>query len=399
MKENAQKKTGRNLWKLLLLILAVVLLAAVAMRLMKPKDEVVTTPLPTVSVSKAKKDAIFVETSLIGKMQAGDVYYVMPKAAGEIREIYVSIGDTVKEGDPIAKLDNQKQIDAAKIAQDSAAVQVKTAQDALQTAKTNLDRMQALLATGDVSSQAYEQTKSGYDQAVAAADGAKLQLESAQLQYNTQVEYATVTAPVSGRIDAESMELNAMATQSTQLCVISTDAGKKVTFSVTDRLLPSLAQGDAVKVEKQGSTYEGNITKIDAVPSQQTGLYAVEAAVNGGEGVPNGASVKVYFTSEHADNVETVPTDAVYYDGGKTYLYTASYNEKTNDANTATSSDAMISANNKAATVHKQEVQVGISDGEKTEIVSGISEDDLIIISWTAQLYEGAQVQVLPEEG
>lgn len=430
MKDKKEKKTGRKLWRLLLLILAVILIAAVIMRLTKPKEEVVTTPLPTVSVKRASEGSIAVETSLIGKMQAGDIYYVMPKVAGEIREIYVNLGDTVKEGDPIAKLDNQKQIDAAKIALDSATVQVQTSADAFATAQTNLNRMQALLSTGDISAQTYEQTKSAYDQASAAVDAAKLQLESAKLQYDTQVEYSTVTAPVSGRIDSENMELNAMASQSSQLCVISTEDGKKVTFAVTDRLVQALKPGDAVKVEKQGSTYEGSITKIDSVPSQQTGLYAVEAAVSGGENVPNGASVKVYFDSEKAENVETVPTDAVYYDGGKTYVYTAEYNDDKKDSETAAKSDAgdaakeessaaeskaeapaengaaavgnpaaTISPDNRAATVHKIAVEVGISDGEKTEILSGISANDLVITSWTAQLYEGAQVQVLPEEG
>ena len=436
-------KKGRLVWRSALFVCAAALIGGAAWRITRPKEEVAQVPLPTVSIAKPERANIAVETSLIGTISAGDVYYVMPKAAGEIREIYVSQGDQVNEGDPIAKIDNQKQIDAAKIALDSAAVQIQTATDALQTAQTNLNRMQALLQTGDISAQAYEQAKSGYDQAKAALDGAKLQQKSAKLQYDTQVEYATVTSPVTGTVESENMDLNAMVTQSTQLCVITGNGAKKVTFSVTDRLLPALSAGTAVRVEKQGSAYEGSVTSVETMPNQQTGLYPVEASVADGGALTNGASVKVYFDAERADNVLAVDADSVYYDGGKVYVYTITYDDadsKTGEAQSGTKGEskpdgqndngqgengakseeakagadssasaganasagtnasAAISPDNRAATVHKIEVETGTTDAKRTEIKSGITADDLVIQSWTSQLYEGARVQVLPEQ-
>ena len=444
-KSGTKKLTGRLVWRVVLAVCVVALIVGVIHRVTKPKDEVVTTPLPTVSVKPAEVSDITVETSLIGTVDEGDVYYVTPKVSGEIREIYISQGDSVSEGDPIAKIDNQKQIDAAKIALDSARVQQQLASDSLVTAENNLNRMQALFATGDVSAQSYEQTKNAYDQADSALKSAKLQLENAQLQYDTQVEYATVVSPVSGIVEAENMDLNALASQSTQLCVIRGEGAKKVKFAVIDRLLGALHLGDAIRVEKQGSTYEGSVTSIETMPDAQSGLYPIEASVADGGALTNGASVKVYFVSEQAEGVLAVDADSVYYDGGKVYVYTVTYNDET----AATASDAKqpakageadkavadsrpaegqaaekaagenqaadaepagqqaagaeaaggtstISPNNRAATVHKIEVETGITDNKKTEIKSGISTDDQVVKTWTAQLYEGAQVQVLP---
>ena len=321
-KENpGEKHTGRKVWRGLLVLCALALAGGAAYRLTRPEEAVETSPLPTVSVTRPEIASIGIETSLIGQMVPGDLYYVTPKAAGEIREIYVEQGDFVEEGDPICEIDNQKQIDAAKISLDSAQVSVDTYQDSVATAKTNLDRMAALLNTGDISSQTYEQTKAAYDQAAAGLEGAKLQLEAAQLQYDTQVEYATVTAPVSGKIESESMEINALAAQSTQLCVISGDSAKKVQFGVTDRLLPAFSLGETIRVEKQGETYEGTISSISTMVSAASGLYPLEATVADNGAIPAGASVKVYFTSEKAEDVLTVPTDAIYYDGGKNYVY------------------------------------------------------------------------------
>ena len=387
-KENSgEKNTGRKVWRGLLVLCALALAGGAAYRLTRPEEAVETTPLPTVSVTRPETASIGIETSLIGQMVPGDLYYVTPKAAGEIREIYVEQGDFVEEGDPICEIDNQKQIDAAKISLDSAQVSVDTYQDSVATAKTNLDRMAALLNTGDVSSQTYEQTKAAYDQAVAGLEGAKLQLEAAQLQYGTQVEYATVTAPVSGKIESESMEINALAAQSTQLCVISGDSAKKVQFGVTDRLLPAFSLGETIRVEKQGETYEGTISSISTMISAASGLYPLEATVADNGAIPAGASVKVYFTSEKAEDVLTVPTDAVYYDGGKNYVYTVSEISK--------ETVATVMEGNTPAEVHKIEVETGLSDGERTEIRSGISQEDTVILTWTNQLYEGAQVQVL----
>ena len=395
-KENSgEKNTGRKVWRGLLVLCALALAGGAAYRLTRPEEAVETTPLPTVSVTSPETASIGIETSLIGQMVPGDLYYVTPKAAGEIREIYVEQGDFVEEGDPICEIDNQKQIDAAKISLDSAQVSVDTYQDSVATAKTNLDRMAALLNTGDVSSQTYEQTKAAYDQAVAGLEGAKLQLEAAQLQYDTQVEYATVTAPVSGKIESESMEINALAAQSTQLCVISGDSAKKVQFGVTDRLLPAFSLGETIRVEKQGETYEGTISSISTMVSAASGLYPLEAAVADNGAIPAGASVKVYFTSEKAEDVLTVPTDAVYYDGGKNYVYTVSEISKEELSDTGSGTVAAVMEGNTPAEVHKVEVETGLSDGERTEIRSGISQEDTVILTWTNQLYEGAQVQVL----
>lgn len=395
-KENSgEKNTGRKVWRGLLVLCALALAGGAAYRLTRPEEAVETTPLPTVSVTRPETASIGIETSLIGQMVPGDIYYVTPKAAGEIREIYVEQGDFVEEGDPICEIDNQKQIDAAKISLDSAQVSVDTYQDSVATAKTNLDRMAALLNTGDISSQTYEQTKAAYDQAVAGLEGAKFQLEAAQLQYDTQVEYATVTAPVSGKIESESMEINALAAQSTQLCVISGDSAKKVQFGVTDRLLPAFSLGETIRVEKQGETYEGTISSISTMVSAASGLYPLEASVADNGAIPAGASVKVYFTSEKAEDVLTVPTDAVYYDGGKNYVYTVSEISKEELSDTGSGTVATVMEGNTPAEVHKIEVETGLSDGERTEIRSGISQEDTVILTWTNQLYEGAQVQVL----
>lgn len=381
-------------FKLIVGIIALVLIGVIAFRILNRDRRVVTVPLPTISVGHAEIGDLAVETSLIGTVEPGDVYYVTPKAAGEIRTIYVNTGDHVNEGDPICDIDNSTAIDAAKLNLDAAQVGLNSARDAYNLASTNLSRYAALLATGDISQANYESAKNSCDQASAAVKSSEIQLQTAQLNYDNQVDFATVKAPVSGTVESMAMSLNSLAAQSSQLCVITSDEANKLTFSVTDRLLSQISEGTPVKIVKQGNEYQGSITSVETFANRQTGLYAVEASFEGGENLMKGSRVKVYFDSEKAHDAIIIDTDCIYYDGGKPYVYTITYNEGNVDDGT----DRTISANNKAATVHKNAVEIGVSDRYKAEILSGIGADDIVVMTWTSQLYEGAQVQVLPTE-
>ncbi len=393
--ENSGKKKGFPVFRVILVLLILVIAALAVFRIVGTEKKIETNPLSTVSVGHAEKGEITIETSLIGTVMPGDVYYVIPKVSGEIKNIYVAVGDSVKAGDPICEIDNSKAIDAAKISLDGAQVQVKTAEEAVALATTNLNRMQALLAAGDISQQTYESTKNGYDQATAGLEGARLQLEGAQLQYDTQVEFATVTAPVDGVVQSTAMSLNGLVSSASQVCVISSSGENKLTFNITDRLVDELQPGSPVRVTKQGSEYSAKVVSVASLPNAATGLYPVEAAFDESNAIANGSSVKVSFVSEKADNVVLMDTDDIHYDGGKTYVYTLSYNDTADLENADPTST--ISENNRLGTVHKAEVEIGISNSEKTEIISGLDTDALLITSWTSQLYEGALVQVLPE--
>lgn len=388
MEKQQNKKTFQwgRLGKILLIACAAAVVILAVWRIFFVKKTVETNPLSTVSTTRVENKDISVETSLIGIMMPGDVYYVVPKVAGEITKIYVNAGDKVKAGDPICQIDNQKQIDSAKIQMDSAQVQLDAVRDSVAMAKTNLDRMEALYQSGDISAQSYEQVKSAYDQAAAQLSACELQLSAAKLGYDTQVEFSTVTAPASGTVDSTNMTLKGIATQTAQVAVITSESDGKLQFNVTDRLLKSIQPGDEIRVEKQGEIFTGKVTSRANMPGQNTGLYLVEAKVNDGGVIAKGSSVKVFFTSEKAENVPSLPTACIYYDGGKQYVFTVTYDAET---------DAGVMEGNRAAIVHKVEVQTGLSDGKLTEIASGVTNADEIAATWTAQLYEGARVQVL----
>jgi len=391
MNENEKEVKGRSKTVVIILaVLGIITAILVVYRLFFVKKEVDVTPLSTVTTSNPENGTIELETALMGTRMPGEMYYALPMTAGKVTKVYVRVGDHVKKSDKLCDIDNKKQVDAAKISLDSAELQIRTVEDSIELAKTNLERMEALYESGDISKQSYEQVKNSYDQAVAGLDGAKLQYDGAKLQYDTQVEFGTVTAPSDGVVESTDMTEDTYVSQSSPVAIISGDGSGKVTFNLTDRLLSSVKVGNQVRFEKLGSVYEGTVTSVSQMPGQTTGLYEAEASVEDGGAIPTGAAVKVYFVSDKAENVMLVPTGAIYFDGGRTYIYTVTYPE---GADSSLDGHTVLEGN-RAAIVHKKEIETGLAGSDQTEVLSGIGYDEEIIVTWTAQLYEGAKVQV-----
>ena len=335
-------------------VIAGILAAAAVPRFLKPAEVAEQVTIPVVKAETPQTGTITLSKEVIGTVEPSDIIYVMPKVAGEILEIYVNPGDVVEAGQPLCRIDN-KQIDSSKISMDAAKV-------ALDTANANLARMQVLYDSGDISAQSFEQVQT-------SAQSAKLQYDGAKLAYDLQVEYSTVTAPIAGKIESSTMALHNTVAQSSQLCVITGEGGKKVTFSVADSLRNALSLGDEIVMEKQGTEYTGTVTEIGSRVNPQTGLFDIEASVDNGGTLAPGVKIQLSVVSDKSENVMTLPVDCVYYDGGDAYVYTY-----------------------ENGTVHKVPVEVGIYDSERAEIVSGISEDNLVITTWTSELTEGALV-------
>ncbi len=329
-----------------------ILAALILPRYLKPEETADPAVPPVVRAEQPQTGSITLYRELTGTIEPTDMVSVIPKLAGEVKEVYVKTGDRVQEGQKILTIDN-KQLDSARISMETARV-------ALGDAQTNLARMQALYASGDISAQTFEQTQS-------AASQAQLQYDAAKLNYDTQAEYTTITAPISGVVESLDAEVHDLISQSAPVCVITGGEGMMVKFSVPEKIAAVIAPGDPLSVEKGGSSYEGTITEVSAIVDSSSGLFPVKGTVPGAQGLAAGTMVKLSVVSEKAENVMTVPVDTVYYEGGSSYVYT--YED---------------------GAVHKVSVEVGIYDSEKAEIRSGIDGSAMVLTTWNAELYDGA---------
>ena len=310
----------------------------------------------TVSAEYPKSGDIKLETAVTGTVEPADVVYVYAQESGDVTSVQVKAGDVVEAGQVLLTIDT-KQVESAKNSMDSAKISYDQAQ-------STLNRMQLLYAGGDISDQEYEE----YQNQVKSA---RLQYESAKLNYENQVEYSTVTAPIAGKVESCDVEVFDNVNVSAQLCVISGEGEQRVSFSVTERVAKNLSVGDEIRIEKDGAEYRGFITEVSGMVDAATGMFKVKASMDQADEVPTGSTVKIYVVSEEVHDAMTVPVDAVYFDGGVGNVYV--YED---------------------GTVHKKEVEVGIFDSELAEIKAGLTENDLVISTWSSELYEGSTVKL-----
>lgn len=300
-----------------------------------------------------------VTSSLTGTVEAGDVVYVYAKAAGDVTAVHVKAGDTVQAGQVLCEIDTE-QVETAKNSLDSAQINLAEAQ-------SSWNRIQLLYSGGDVSQQEYEQSSN-------ALRSAQLQYNSAKLEYDRQVEYSTITAPISGTVENCDVDVYDRVNQSQQLCVIGGSGEKRITFYVSQRMLDQMQVGDALEVVKNGTTYDGTVSEISTMVDEGSGLFKVKAEMEDTDQIAIGSTVKLNVVTERAEDAMLVPVNAIYYSGGDAYVY--------------------LYEDGKASMVP---VEVGIYDSDYAQILSGLSESDMVIGTWSSNLYEGATVRLYEE--
>lgn len=335
---------------------AVVLLVAAGFvfKLVSSKEEAPQYETrPTVAVQTPVTGDITLYTELTGTVEPVSRASVMPKISGEILEVNFQAGDTVQAGQVLCKIDS----DALRTME----LQMQSASVAADTAARELARLQPLFDGGFVSQQQFQQAQD-------AATSARLAYETAKTQYDLQMEYTTVTAPIGGVIESRGIELHDHVSPSAPICVISGGDQLQVNFGVTEKVMKNMNVGDALTVEKNGSTYEGNLTEIGAMVNA-SGLYDAKAAVSQGASLTNGAKVKLTVVMDRAEGAMTVPVDAVNYDNGNAFVYC--YED---------------------GTAKKTMVEAGIYDSQNMEIISGLEADSQVIVTWSNELVDGQQV-------
>ena len=351
----------KGLKAIAILIILSVLSFFIVRRIMKPKEEVEGKALPTVTCISMEKGDIAVKEELLGEISAKEQFRLLSKISGEVLEIDKENGSEVKKGERIALLDNQKQIDAAKYSLEQAKAQAEVARD-------SRDRLATLKESGDVSVQDFEA-------ADAQAKAAEAQLKAAKLNYDTQVEFSEITAPSDGILQNSILVKGAFIPQGTQLATLMGAGAQQVLFSVTEELVKNLSVGQSIMLEKGKESYPGTITEISSVLLPETGLFPVKAEVENTD-FPEGSKAKISLTKDSRTSVNILPLNVLYYENGEAFVY------------------VFEGTDGNEGLLRKKKVELGLSDEESAEILSGLSDRDKVVSSWNNEMFDGAKVRL-----
>lgn len=355
-----------------------------------------------------------------GTLQPRRVVTLTPKASGRVAEIRADVGDRVKAGQVLLRLETTEA--EAQVRQAGAAVaaaraqlnrllagatpeeleqvraSVRQADLQLEQARAELARIESLYQKGGVSAQTYENTRTQAALAEAALRSAEARLQAleagareedlqaAQAQLlqaeaglelaRTQVANASLEAPFAGVVSQRNAEVGALLSPGAPAFTLADLEEMRVILRLPGREVLSLSAGTPalVRVEGLDRTFEGRVHRIDPVADPQSNLFGVEIRLaNPGQQLRAGLMATVELPLRQVEKALAVPARAVITRGQQRGVYVI-----------------------EESMARFQPVELGLRDGDWVEVRSGVAEGALVVTTGAEFLAPGQPVRLEP---
>ena len=343
---------------------------------------------------KAKKGSFSKKVDATGEIFATELIDVGAQVSGQIKKLYVKLGDQVKKGDMIASIDSSTQQNSIDNKEAQLAIykaQLESAKVALNIAKTQFDRENALFSKNATSKQEFESAKNTYSANSAKIKELEAQIKQTNIELSTakiNLGYTKITAPRDGTVVSVQVEegqtVNANQTTPTivniadlshvkmkmqiaegditkikvgtpvEYSILSEPTKKfQTTVSSIDPGLTTLSDGSYGSSSSSKSSYSSSSSSSSAV------YYYAQSIVDNKDGILRiGMTTQNELLIANVEDAIIVPSIGIKKDENGTFVY--------------------LLKDGKAV---KTAVKTGIKDNLDTQIISGINEGDEIITS------------------
>ncbi len=367
-------------------LIVVLVLAAAACSRRAPTEAPAQPPAAVaVTVSTVKSEEQVVTLEATGSFEPDESSDVAPDSSGRVVATPVDVGQFVKEGAVLVRLqgiDAGLRLDEARAAVSRAEANLKLAESQNALAQTTAQRYASLLGTGDVSSTVADQARTGAETSVQNVNTARATVAQARAQLalaEKAVADVAVIAPFSGFISQRRVSLGEYVQPSTAVVTLLKIDPLRLQLTIPGVQAGLVRIGQTVNATVDafpGQTFTGRISAVNPAISAESRSFRAEARVPNPEALLKPGMFAV-ATVDQGRTVKTmlVPARAVI-----------------DDANTNSHRVFVVDKENRA---RLRVVQLAARDvGDEIRIVSGLQETDRVATSNLAQLYDGAEVTV-----
>ena len=323
--------------------------------------------------AKVEKSNIQNSITATGTIEPVTSVTVGTQVSGIVSRLYVDYNSVVRKGQVIAELDKTNLMSEL----NTARANLSSAESSLSYQRSNYERYRTLYNKGLISADDFENARLTYQQATQQVSQARENVRRAQ----TNLSYATITSPIDGVVLSKSVEegqtvaasfntpeLFTIAQDLTNMQVVANvdeadigdiKPGERVTFTVD--AYPNDTFTGAVKQVRQEAKTKNNVVTYEVIIS----------APNGDLKLKPGLTANVTIYTHELSNVLSVPSKALRY----TPTQETIGKHKIKDCK---GKNKVWTLEGNVLTAHS--VNVGMSDGTHTQIVSGINEGQGIVI-------------------
>lgn len=317
-----------------------------------------------------------------GEVGAVQLVNVGAQVSGQIEKLAVSLGQSVKRGDLIAKIDsttqqNDLEISRAKLRTYEA--QLVSREVTFQTAQTQYEREKKLKAKNAASDESLENAHNTLAQAQAAVEEMKSLIAQTKVSVSTaetNLGYTQISAPLDGTVVSVPVEegQTVNANQTTPTIVQIADLKQmEIRMQISEGDVTKIKPGMAVKytiLSEPNRTFTGTLASIDpALTTLSDGTYKGSTDANtavyfyGKLLAPNedgtlriGMTTQNTITIAEAKNVLLVPSIAVTRHEGKSFVQVL-----------------------KKGQPEEREIKIGLTDNMNTQVVEGLQEGEEVV--------------------
>ncbi len=313
--------------------------------------------------------------SFSGVAKAGDEIELSFRSTGIITELNVTVGQKVKKGDRISKLDNVQ----ANLAYEQSVSALNSANSAMKTAKSALDRVKSLYESGSQSLSDYETAKNHYQSALDQYESARRNKSIQQ----SQISYGFITAPKDGTIASRAGTLNANVSAGQVIAVLNAGEQINIMVGLPENVINKVQTGMEVDISLSAmeDTFKGSVLEVSPVVDGNSSTYPIKIdIITPTTAIKPGMAANVTFNfgaGEAAnDNTLVVPVKAVGEDGNGNYVFII----ETDD--------------NKTGIVKKQTIELGELTSDGFRIKSGLNGGEKIATAGLQTLLDGQKVRL-----
>jgi HlyD family secretion protein len=395
------KKKNKRLY-IIIAVVVVVILAAGGAVLAKSGG----TKIDPTKIAKVEQGDLAKSVVATGKIEPITKVEIKSKASGIVKRYLKDAGQFVKTGDVLVELDKeeiQARVREARAALEAAEANLRASEADMERAKVDAigpdvpllhrayERAQKMASEGVVSQSALDESQRAYELAVNKREMARATMtisKAKQAQAKAQVAQSrasleraeeefrnsTILAPMDGLILARNVEVGDAVSS---ILVLGSSATLVMTVGDTHEVFVKgkvdesdigkvyLGQTARIKVESfKDKTFDGKVTKISPMGVEKDNVTTFEVRVSitnpGGE-LKAAMTANAEIILEEHKNVLHIPEGALIYDKDK---------------------KASVEVPDPKAPEGKRKVAVtvGISNGSKTELLSGLKKDDKVIL-------------------
>jgi membrane fusion protein, multidrug efflux system len=371
-----RNRPKRRWLAIVIVIVAVIVTGLVIWHLVHRKPAARGAQAQVVSVARAATGDMPETLNALGTVTPVATVTVLPQLSGYLTAVGYKEGQDVVKGQFLAQIDpRQYEID-----KQQAQAQLAKDRASLAQAHADLARYTKLNAQKSIAEQTFadQQFTVQQDEAAVQADLANIR------QYDLDLTYCRIVAPVSGRVGLRLVDPGNYVTASSSpgIAVITTITPTTVEFSV-----PQDSLGNILQRFQSGAKLTVSASSSDNTKQLGTGtLYAISNQIVTSTGTVTlradfANQNKILFPNEFVNvkllvdtlhNALLVPTAAVQSGAPGNFVY-------------------RVNANN---TVSVTKVAIGASDGVHTVITSGLQANDTVVTDGMDRLSDGAKIRV-----